>query len=177
MPEKVRGLVERGNVGDLTDRPRVKNADGSVSTIRSMSFNDGKREVLIPTANDVDFEIDDEPLPKLAMPERELAPIVERMKGYIETNVPQQSQERKVANETMGMNARDAVNAWADPKAAWAVQNVPGMRQLAQRLSQSTRDRNPQERDISSVRREFSNENEKDAYIERIRKAQAAAKK
>ncbi len=52
MPEKVKGLLESGNVGDLEDRPRVKNPDGSVSTIRSMSFNDGKREVLIPTAND-----------------------------------------------------------------------------------------------------------------------------
>lgn len=52
MPEKIKGLLESGNVGDLPNRPRVKNADGSVSTIRSMSFNDGKHEVLIPTAND-----------------------------------------------------------------------------------------------------------------------------
>ncbi len=52
MPEYIKGLKKQGNVGDLADRPRVKNADGSVSTVRSMSFNEGKGEVLIPTAND-----------------------------------------------------------------------------------------------------------------------------
>ncbi len=45
------GLVEPGNL-DLTHRQIVDNPDGSYGTEFSMSFNDGKHEVLIPTIYD-----------------------------------------------------------------------------------------------------------------------------
>lgn len=49
--QRAPGMVEPGNI-DLQNRPRVNNANGSVSTVKSVGVNLDGREVLLPTIDD-----------------------------------------------------------------------------------------------------------------------------
>jgi hypothetical protein len=68
-PTGVPGLIQQGNL-DLTNRPSIKNADGTHSSEYSTSFQDEKgREVLVPTIVNGKFLTSDGKKPKEGSPE------------------------------------------------------------------------------------------------------------
>lgn len=58
-PEAIQGLMVPGNI-NLFDRPQVRNPDGSVSTVRSMSFGRNGQEILIPTVHPSGYVMSDQ---------------------------------------------------------------------------------------------------------------------
>ena len=240
MPENVRGLLERGNA-DLQDREEVPNpGEGGTSTVRSMSFNDGKHEVLIPTAADGKIYSDDDAIdryratgehlgkfatpeaatayaqglhrseerrlqrlkpPAPTMPVRNGPPVAEpeadlelddngkvitphpaltwqnagtelpnRMGDAMANHLPHLDHTQ---TELAIMRLRNEIDQKAIPAAAAARQAIPGMETLGRILTY--RDRIPQDRQPVQMQREFSNDQEKEAYLERIRQAQRNA--
>lgn len=51
VPSEGEGMVEAGNI-NLADRPVVRNPDGSISTVKTISIEEDGAEVLIPTISD-----------------------------------------------------------------------------------------------------------------------------
>lgn len=57
--ESYPGLLSYGNI-DLKHRPKYVNPDGTVSSIRSMSFGEGGKEILVPTISESGESLDDD---------------------------------------------------------------------------------------------------------------------
>lgn len=59
LDELAPGMKSRGTI-DIFNRPVVQNPDGSISTVRSLSFGTDDGEILIPTVTDDGRILEDE---------------------------------------------------------------------------------------------------------------------
>ncbi|MDD5374442.1 hypothetical protein [Acidithiobacillus sp.] len=93
--------------------------------------------------------------------------------------------DRKARITLAIMRAKGAIDTWATPKAFWVEHNVPGMGAAANAMRKlDEAHRQPakpvdggeiDDRQPIQMQREFSNDQEKEAYLERIRQAQKNA--
>lgn len=124
------GMIEQGNI-DIHNRPVVKNQDGSISTVRSMSANFDGREVLIPTVSD-DGRImsDDEAIDNYLRTGKHLGMFStpEDATAYAESLHNQQAEEY-LPQES---NFFDRFDAPPQPENSY----IAGMKQANQNLSQ-----------------------------------------
>lgn len=59
LERAIKGLLQKGNIGEGINE-RVRNPDGSTSTVRTLSFNDGRGEIVVPTVFDGAVHSDDD---------------------------------------------------------------------------------------------------------------------
>lgn len=59
IPRQPSNMMEHGNI-DLSNRPVVQNADGSISTVKTISIEEDGAEVLIPTISDDGQELSED---------------------------------------------------------------------------------------------------------------------
>jgi hypothetical protein len=100
--------------------------------------------------------------------------------AYPSTLLTPATEQQKLQNDIAVAQARNKVEQFAVPKAAWAIQNVPGMSALNDAVNFRTVPKDVGElepvRQPIQQEREFSNDKDKEEYIARVRKAMENAK-
>ena len=140
--ENPTGMIDKGNI-DLANRPRVKNKDGSISTVRSMSFNADGKEILIPTVSeDGRIMSDDEAIETYEKTGKHFGTFktVQDAEEYAKKLHEQQEQMYVVGNQAQSGQAvssngdtRSIANSLIDPTKTVAFQKAIDAERLKQR--------------------------------------------